>query len=101
MALLGVDAGITGVKAVAFSENGHILSQSYREYPLYQPRRGWSELDPDELWEAAASVITEAARDAGEKITALGVSSMGEAAVPVDGSGRPVARIISPMDRRP
>ena len=100
MALLGVDAGITGVKAVAFSTDGKPLSQAYREYPLHQPQRGWSELDPHELWDAAAAVIAEAARGAGEEITALAVSSMGEAAVPLDAAGRPVARIISPMDRR-
>jgi len=100
MALMGVDAGITGVKAVAFSTAGDILSQSYREYALHQPQRGWSELDPHELWAAAAEVIAEAASGAGETVTALAVSSMGEAAVPLDGKGEPLARIISPMDRR-
>ncbi len=100
MAIMGVDAGITGVKAVVFSTEGQVLSRGYREYPLHQPQRGFLELDPLEVWRGTAEVIREAARCAGEEVTALAVSSMGEAAVPLDAAGEALCRIISPIDRR-
>ena len=100
MALLGIDAGITGVKAVVFSAEGKVLSAAYREYALTSPRPGWSEIDSGEIKAAAFSVIAEAARASGADITALAVSSMGEAVVPVDRSGRPLRSIISPLDTR-
>jgi xylulokinase len=100
MALMGVDAGMTGVKAVVFRENGEVLSSAYREYPLHQPQRGWAELDPGELWAGTAAVIAEAASKAGEAIASIAVSSMGEAAVPVDEHGDYVARAICAFDTR-
>jgi len=100
MALLGIDAGITGVKAVVFGVDGKMLSSAYREYPLHQPRPGWAELAPGEIWAAAAEVISCSARDAGEEITALAVSSMGEAAAPVGRDGKALANIIAPIDGR-
>ncbi len=100
MALMGVDAGMTGVKAIAFSEDGAVLAQAYREYPLHQPERGWAEIDPAELWDATAAVIAETAAAAGGGVRSIAVSSMGEAAVPVDAEGRYLARAICAFDTR-
>jgi len=41
MSLMGVDTGTTGVKAVIFNDDGEILGQSYREYPLIYPGPVW------------------------------------------------------------
>ncbi len=59
MSLLGLDIGITGCKAVAFSLAGDMLTEAYREYPLYQPNPGWMELDPEEVWGSVKTVIRE------------------------------------------
>ena len=40
MALIGLDVGGTGVKAVAFGRGGAILSSSYREYDMIQDHPG-------------------------------------------------------------
>ena len=100
MALVGVDAGMTGVKAVLFREDGRIISSAYREYPLYQPQRGWAELDGAEIWRATAAVIAEAASAAKDPVKSVAVSSMGEAAVPVGRDGKPLARAICAFDTR-
>jgi xylulokinase len=100
MALIGVDAGMTGVKALAFREDGELLASAYREYPLHQPERGWAELDGREMWEATAEVVAKAASIAGETVKAIAVSSMGEAAVPVGEGGEILARSICAFDTR-
>ena len=61
MSLLGLDIGISGCKAVAFSLDGATLAQAYREYRLYQPQPGWMELDPAEVWQAVSEVIGKVA----------------------------------------
>jgi len=37
MSLLGIDIGTTGCKAAAFSLEGTIIGQSYREYEVLYP----------------------------------------------------------------
>lgn len=101
MSLLGLDVGITGCKAVAFSLSGDMLAQAYREYPLYQPHPGWLELDPTEVWEAVTGVIrqvTGAISD--DPVRAMSVSTHGESVVPVDTQGRPLCRFITALDTR-
>ena len=41
MALMGIDVGGTGVKAVVFGKGGVILSSSYQEYDKIQDHPGW------------------------------------------------------------
>jgi len=40
MAIMGLDIGTTGAKAVVFDLEGKILSSSYLEYNLHSPRPG-------------------------------------------------------------
>jgi xylulokinase len=84
MSLLGIDIGTSGCKAGAFSADGRCLANAYREYPTLHPQPGWAELDSRQVWQCVREVIAEAAAGtAGDPITALCVSSMGEAMVPV------------------
>lgn len=101
MSLLGLDIGITGSKAVAFSLTGEMLAQAYREYPLYQPNPGWMELDPGEVWHAVKGVIRQVtAAIPNDPVRALSVSTHGESVVPVDTQGRPLCRFITALDTR-
>jgi len=84
MSLLGLDVGTTGCKAAAFSEDGRCLAAAYREYATDSPRNGWAQLDSAAVFGLLKAAIAEvAARTAADPITALGISSMGEAATPV------------------
>jgi xylulokinase len=101
MSLLGLDVGITGCKAVAFSLTGEMLAQAYREYPLYQPQPGWMELDPAEVWDSVKSVIREVtAANPGDPVRALSISTHGESVVPIGADGRPASRFITALDTR-
>ena len=84
MSLLGVDAGTTGCKAVAFSASGETLAASYEEYGFVFPEAGQAVLDSPAVWERIKSAIRQtAATCRRDPVTALAVSSMGEAMVPV------------------
>ena len=52
-ALIGLDIGRSGVKALAVSEeDGAITGRCEIGYPLSTPRPGWSEQDPADWWRA-------------------------------------------------
>ena len=88
MSLMGIDVGTTGCKVVAFDQSGAVLAQAGREYPLLNPNPGWYELDPAQVW----SYISECLRAVNaqlrhDPVTALSLSSQGEAMVPLAKDG--------------
>jgi xylulokinase len=58
-ALIGLDVGTTGVKAVAISEAGELLATAEEVYerPFSTPRPGWVEQDPDDWLRAAQAAL--------------------------------------------
>lgn len=54
---LGVDIGTSGTKTLAMQEDGTILSSATVEYPLYSPRPGWSEQNPEDWWQATIKSV--------------------------------------------
>src|SRR5438034_167105 len=53
-ALVGLDVGTTGARAVAINRTGTFLATATQEYPLATPRPGWTEQDPETWWLASA-----------------------------------------------
>jgi len=100
VALMGVDIGTTGTKAVVFSEEGQILSTAYQEYPLLHRKPGWVEWEPEAAWRAVEEVVGQASRGSPEPVKGLGFSAPGEAFTPVDERDRPVYNTILALDTR-
>jgi len=101
MSLLGIDVGTTGCKAAAFSETGDLLHIAYREYPVHHDAPGQAELDSRDVWARVKEVIAEvAAKTVSDPVTALCVSSMGEAVTPVGGDGEILGNCILSSDLR-
>ncbi|MCL2322427.1 MAG: xylulokinase [Oscillospiraceae bacterium] len=50
--LIGIDIGTSGTKTVLFDTPGNALFSHTVEYPLYQPKNGWAEQDPNDWWNA-------------------------------------------------
>ena len=46
MAVLAIDAGTTGVTALAVDEAGRVVARGYEEFPQHFPRPGWFEHEP-------------------------------------------------------
>ena len=56
-AIVGVDIGTTGAKAVTYAPGRRVLAHERKEYPL----RDRAEQDPDELFEAVLDSLSGAA----------------------------------------
>jgi xylulokinase len=56
-ALIGLDVGTTGVKALAISNTGEVLATAEEPYPLSTPQPGWAEQDPEDWWRAAEAAL--------------------------------------------
>jgi xylulokinase len=56
-ALVGIDVGTSGLKAIALSETGEILARAEHDYPLSTPQPGWAEQDPEEWARAADAAL--------------------------------------------
>ena len=99
--VIALDAGTTGVRAVAVDDNGAPVASSYREFTQYFPRPGWVEHDATEIWQALSATLSDLIGRLEEPVAALGITNQRETVVAWDRrSGRPVAPAIVWQDRR-
>lgn len=59
MLYIGVDLGTSSVKLLLMNSDGAILKTVSREYPLYFPKPGWSEQNPEDWLEQSLLGINE------------------------------------------
>ncbi len=102
--VLAIDAGTTGVRTLAFDENGTLSDIAYRELVQHYPKPGWVEHDPTEIWQHVVSTLSEVAsrqREAGRSAAAIGVTNQRETLVAWHSStGEPARPAIVWQDRR-
>ena len=98
---MAIDAGTTGVRALAVGDEGGPRAWAYREFPQHFPRPGWVEHDPVDIWDAVVATTAEVVKAAGEPVGAVGVTVQRETVVAWDRrTGRPRHRAIVWQDRR-
>jgi xylulokinase len=95
-ALVGIDVGTTGVKAVAIDPGGEVIARAEREYPLATPRPGWFEQNPDD-WVRASE---EARAALGLEPAAMGLSGQMHGLVALDAADRVLRPAILWNDQR-
>jgi xylulokinase len=95
-ALVGIDVGTTGVKAIAIDPRGEVVARAEREYPLATPRPGWFEQDPED-WVRASR---EALAALGVEAAALGLSGQMHGLVALDAADRVLRPAILWNDQR-
>lgn len=103
MSFLGIDLGTTGVKCIAYNEDGQSLAKAYREYMLYTPSPDIVELDPNVVWESLCLNIKELSvqeKIKKDPICALSISVSGNESLPVDNNGNALYNVIMSMDKR-
>ena len=71
-ALVGIDVGTTGVKALAVSPTGEVIARAEEAYPLSTPQPGWSEQEPDDWVRASEDAL------AGLGVDAVGIGLSGQ-----------------------
>jgi glycerol kinase len=104
--VVAIDAGTTGVRALAVDAQARVTDVAYRELTQHFPRPGWVEHDPDEIWTAVRDTLAELATRLAETkpstaVAAIGITNQRETLVAFDRStGRPLHRAIVWQDRR-
>lgn len=101
--LLGLDNGGTKTKCAVYDTEGNELGISSRSLPLDTPHIGWTERDPDAVWEMSCAVIREAIERSGiaaSDIIGLGLTGYGNGACFVDADGAPTYPCIVSTDSR-
>ena len=73
---IGLDIGTSSVKGMLLSENA-IVKTAEREYPVYYPKDGWSEQNPQDWYDGSISVIKELVSDI-DKNSVASVSFSGQ-----------------------
>jgi xylulokinase len=63
MLYVGVDLGTSSVKLLLMDETGDIKNIAMREYPLYFPKPGWSEQNPEDWYSAVVDGLKELTKD--------------------------------------
>jgi glycerol kinase len=98
--VVAIDAGTTGVRALAVDETGSIIGWRYREFTQHFPRPGWVEHDASEIWQAVVAVVSELVDEVGLP-DAVGITNQRETIVAWSRtSGEPRHRAIVWQDRR-
>jgi xylulokinase len=102
--VIGIDVGTTNVKAsVLDTDTSRVVAHASAEHPLFHPRPGWAEQDPDNYWRAAVSCIREcldSESSLADRIVGVAFSGLVGVTLPVDVDGVQVSRAPIWMDGR-
>jgi len=97
MALLGLDVGSSGCKAMIFDTDGTQLAYAHLEYP---PFENVYETHGDLIWEHVKRVIQDCTSVVHETVTAMSISTFGESFVTVDQDGEVLMNTMLYTDPR-
>ena len=100
--LLGLDLGISTVKAALFTLSGQLVGLESDEYMIL-PEGDKVEADPERYWAPIAGATRRLLKNWGGRpgqIAAVSVSSHTETIIPMDANGRPVRPALVWMDKR-
>lgn len=59
MLFIGIDLGTSALKMLLVNEKGEILNTVTEEYPIYFPKNGWSEQNPEDWYAAAEKCLAK------------------------------------------
>ncbi len=95
--LLGLDIGTSAVKTLLLKANGELIGGTMEEYPLFAPQPGWSEQNPEDMWQATARAI-KATLDKfqikSDSIRGIGLSGQMHSSVFLDEKGKVIRPAI-------
>ena len=97
MNAIGIDAGTTGLKAVAVNPDGEIVRERTVRYPTRLAGLG-AEQDARAWWRAATDALPEVV--AGEPVSGVAVTCQAPTLVCVDGGVEPLGPALTWIDRR-
>lgn len=101
MAIVAIDQGTSGTKALVIGETGEVLSRGYAHLDLQHGAPGVSECSAEDLWQSIVGAVKQAIAGCSEKITAVGLANQGESILAWDKTnGEPLSKVIIWQDSR-
>ena len=101
MAIVAIDQGTSGTKALVIGETGEVLSRGYAHLDLQHGAPGVSECAAEELWQSIVKAVDQALVGCTERITAVGLANQGESILAWDKTnGEPLSQVIIWQDSR-
>lgn len=101
--LLGIDIGTSACKAAIFHRDGRVAATASGDYPVYYPREGWAEQNPQEWWNAVCNAIKRMLNKSGiapEEIAGVGIDGQSWSAIAIDKNGEVLINTPIWMDTR-
>jgi sugar (pentulose or hexulose) kinase len=100
--IIGIDAGTTMIKSVAFSLDGGTFCQSSVENAVNRPKSSWAEQSMVTTWKKTAQTISEVVDqlDDADEIVSVGVTGQGDGCWLIEKDGTPVRPAILWSDGR-
>jgi gluconokinase len=98
--ILGIDIGTGSTKAVAVNFGGSAILTTQAYYPTDHPHAGYSEQDPELIWQAFISCVKEVIQKQGTSPAAISFSSAMHSVIAVNADGQPLAPMITWADAR-
>mmetsp|Transcript_12324 Transcript_12324/g.37098 ORF Transcript_12324/g.37098 Transcript_12324/m.37098 type:complete len:513 (-) Transcript_12324:411-1949(-) len=101
-----LDQGTQSTRFLLYDSRGEVLASSQLEFPQHCPRSGWTEHDPEEIWDSVEKCIAGALEAAGEKglqvdVRAVGITNQRETVVVWDrATGRALHNAVVWLDTR-
>ena len=101
--ILSHDLGTSGNKTALFDLNLKLISQTKINYPLYYPKPGWAEQNPEDYWNAVKEATTTLVHRLNinpDDILALTFDCQMNCTIPVDNKGNSLMNSINWLDTR-
>jgi xylulokinase len=100
--LLGLDVGTTNIKCLALDSAGEILFQADERTPLSRPKPGWTDFDPEPIWQGVCRTIRAVTSkiESLDRIRGIAVAGVAESLFPIDKAGRSLGPAIAWFDLR-
>lgn len=98
--VIGIDIGTGSCKAVALNTEGKIAGTSQFYYPTFSSKSGYSEQDPEIIWQAFVNCIKEIISKNKQVPIAVSLSSCMHSFLIIDNKNRPLTALLTWADTR-
>jgi len=98
--VIGIDVGTTGVRVLAVDQSGKVIAESTSEYPLYTPRPGWTEQNPEDWWVATQESLHKVIQQVEDEIIGIGLTGQMHGSVFLDERGEVIRPALLWNDQR-
>ena len=99
----GIDIGTSGCKTVLIDKKGRVAVRFFKPYPLYTPKPGYAEQNPENWWKAVLFCLKKASDFSSRsraEIRGIGLSGQMHGPVLLDNKGRVLRPVILWCDNR-